>query len=120
MLNIGAKLGFFRGMFLLTTFVLASHSLALGELALNELALENDWPQWRGPLRDGVWGESGVRSEMPTDPLPVRWRVPAGLGYAPPLPEVRFISSSTKNVRARSRTTPVVASDLRAWNVFAV
>lgn len=43
-----------------------------------------DWPQWRGADRDGVWHESGLRSEIPADGLPVRWRVPAALGYAGP------------------------------------
>ena len=67
----------FRGMFLQTAFLLVT-------LFLCGQSRGNDWPQWRGPLRDGVWHESGVRSDMPTGELPVRWRVPAALGYAGP------------------------------------
>lgn len=43
-----------------------------------------DWPQWRGPRRDGVWNEAGVVTEVPADGLAVNWRVPIGLGYAGP------------------------------------
>ena len=25
----------------------------------------DDWPQWRGPLRDGVWREDGVLEQFP-------------------------------------------------------
>ena len=44
----------------------------------------DDWPQWRGPNRDGVWRESGLLTDMPSGELPVRWRVPVDLGYAGP------------------------------------
>jgi len=43
-----------------------------------------DWPQWRGPQRDGVWRESGVVDEIPASGLPVKWRVEVGLGYSGP------------------------------------
>lgn len=43
-----------------------------------------DWPQWMGPKRDGVWTESGVIKEIPTAGLPVKWRVPVKLGYSGP------------------------------------
>ena len=39
-----------------------------------------DWPQWRGPTRDGVWREQGIATELP-DRLEVRWRAPIGSGY---------------------------------------
>src|SRR5690606_36372281 len=42
-----------------------------------------DWPQWMGPNRDDRWTETGVIREMPAE-LPIKWRVPAGLGYAGP------------------------------------
>src|SRR5882724_6624682 len=44
-----------------------------------------DWPQWRGPNRDGVWGETGILQTFPADGLKVRWRVPAGWGFASPV-----------------------------------
>lgn len=42
-----------------------------------------EWPQWRGPTRDGVWKEAEVRTSLP-DVLEPRWRVPIGTGYSGP------------------------------------
>jgi outer membrane protein assembly factor BamB len=39
----------------------------------------NDWPQWRGPSRDGRSTETGLLKEWPKDGPPLLWRV-AGLG----------------------------------------
>jgi outer membrane protein assembly factor BamB len=44
-----------------------------------------DWPQWRGPNRDGVWAESDVLESFPSNSLPVRWRSPVGFGYSSPV-----------------------------------
>ncbi len=44
----------------------------------------DDWPQWRGPLRDGQWRESGIRQSLPSDGLPARWRTEIGGGYSGP------------------------------------
>lgn len=41
-----------------------------------------DWPQYRGPRRDGVSSETGLLSAWPADGLPQRWRVPLGAGYS--------------------------------------
>lgn len=41
-----------------------------------------DWPQFRGPDRDGVWSEAGIPEAFPAWRLKVRWRVPAGFGHA--------------------------------------
>lgn len=48
-------------------------------------ARAEDWPQWLGPQRDSVWGESGVvRSFGPGGP-PVVWRAAIGAGYSGPI-----------------------------------
>ena len=44
----------------------------------------DDWPQWRGPQRDGVWHESGVVEKFAADELSIKWRVPIGAGYSGP------------------------------------
>lgn len=43
-----------------------------------------DWPQWLGPKRDGVWRETGILTRFPKDGPKVRWRTPIGFGYAGP------------------------------------
>lgn len=42
-----------------------------------------DWPQWRGPTRDGVWTESGVTTSLP-DVITPRWSTQIGSGYCGP------------------------------------
>ena len=44
-----------------------------------------DWPQWRGPTRDGVWTEKGILQAFPSDGLKFHWRVPVGLGLSSPI-----------------------------------
>src|SRR6516225_7587775 len=47
-------------------------------------AFADDWPQWLGPQRDGVWRETGILDRFPKDGPKVRWRTPLGGGYAGP------------------------------------
>lgn len=44
----------------------------------------DDWPQWMGPQRNGIYAESGVVNAIPESGLEVLWRVPVGLGYSGP------------------------------------
>jgi outer membrane protein assembly factor BamB len=48
------------------------------------LARGDDWPQWLGPKRDGVWREQGILREFPATGVNVRWRTEIGAGYAGP------------------------------------
>ncbi|MBM4016763.1 MAG: dehydrogenase [Planctomycetes bacterium] len=47
-------------------------------------AMADEWPQWRGPDRDGAWKETGVLQALPADRLPLKWRAPVGGGYTGP------------------------------------
>jgi len=47
-------------------------------------AQADDWPQWLGPQRDGVWRESGIVRRFPDGGPKVRWRMPVGAGYSGP------------------------------------
>ncbi|MFO0820752.1 MAG: PQQ-binding-like beta-propeller repeat protein [Pirellulales bacterium] len=44
----------------------------------------DDWPQWLGPRRDGVWREAGVVREFPAGGPKVVWRAPIAGGYSGP------------------------------------
>ena len=44
-----------------------------------------DWPQWRGPNRDGVWNETGVMDSFPPGGLKISWRAPVGPGWSSPV-----------------------------------
>ena len=43
-----------------------------------------DWPQWMGPDRGGVWRETGIVERFPEGGLEVTWKVPIGNGFAGP------------------------------------
>src|SRR5437870_5527365 len=62
-------------------------SVFLVGLAIRFLATSaraDDWPQWLGPKRDGVWREDGVLDRFPAGGAKVLWRTPIGSGYAGP------------------------------------
>lgn len=44
-----------------------------------------DWPQWRGPNRDGVWNETGIMESFPLGGLEISWRTPVGRGWSSPV-----------------------------------
>ena len=44
----------------------------------------DDWPQWRGPRRDGVWRESGVIEKFEGPEIKTRWRAEVAGGYCGP------------------------------------
>lgn len=47
-------------------------------------ASAEDWPEWRGRARLGVWNETGILETFPDEGLKVRWRTPIRAGYAGP------------------------------------
>ena len=44
----------------------------------------DDWPEFRGKDRRGVWNETGILDSFPEDGLIIRWRTPVKAGYAGP------------------------------------
>lgn len=57
----------------------------LGALVLaSSIAPAAEWPQWRGPNRDGVWPETGITTKFDKPELDHVWRTPIGSGYSGP------------------------------------
>jgi outer membrane protein assembly factor BamB len=54
-------------------------------LILPAVVAAGDWPQWRGPNRDGVCGEAGLLQSFPAEGLKIRWRIPVGWGFSSPV-----------------------------------
>jgi outer membrane protein assembly factor BamB len=44
----------------------------------------DDWPQWLGPKRDGIWRETGILDKFPPNGPKKAWRTAVGGGYAGP------------------------------------
>jgi outer membrane protein assembly factor BamB len=77
-----------------------------------------DWPQWRGPRRDGVSSETGLLKQWPASGPPLAWQVSgAGEGYS------SFAVSGGRlfTLGARQGTEYVLAFDAasgkRVWEV---
>lgn len=61
----------------------AAAALATAGFAQGNAA--GDWPQWRGPLRDGVSRETGLLKIWPQGGPPLAWKATGcGLGYTTP------------------------------------
>ena len=72
------------GQFGTLTFVCVALVLGLTVLVAFAATVEaDDWRQWRGVDRLGVWSEIGIVETLP-DELMVKWRVPIGSGFAGP------------------------------------
>src|SRR5262245_5281084 len=51
----------------------------------------DDWPQWFGPKRDGVWREEGILEKFPADGPKRIWKTPIGAGYTGPAVAGAFV-----------------------------
>lgn len=58
--------------------------LAVSMVVTSASLRADDYPQWLGPQRDGIYREGGVIAAMPSGGLQQRWRVPVGGGYSGP------------------------------------
>jgi outer membrane protein assembly factor BamB len=59
-------------------FVCVTVSLRTGSVRAD------DWPEWLGAQRDGVWRESGLIDKFPKEGPKILWRAPLGAGYSGP------------------------------------
>jgi outer membrane protein assembly factor BamB len=64
-----------------TLFVTGTLLLSLSTVVSNRAP--DDWPQWRGPNRDGISPEKGLLKQWPTAGPPLAWQATgAGEGYS--------------------------------------
>ncbi|MEM9412839.1 MAG: PQQ-binding-like beta-propeller repeat protein, partial [Planctomycetota bacterium] len=62
------------------TIVFAAYAI----FCIGVYAQAEDWQQWMGPNRDGVYRESGIIDSIPDSGLRIKWRTPVQGGYAGP------------------------------------
>ncbi|MBI3863063.1 MAG: PQQ-binding-like beta-propeller repeat protein [Planctomycetia bacterium] len=53
-------------------------------IIMGAISRGDDWPQWRGPQRDGVWRETGIVDAIPERGMPVKWRARVLNGWSGP------------------------------------
>jgi outer membrane protein assembly factor BamB len=79
----------------------------------------DDWPQWMGPARDGVWRETGLIDKFPAAGLKPIWSVKVGEGYAGPavaagrvfVPERQVKSGEVAPKNAFDTSKPVAGNE---------
>src|SRR5262245_4526177 len=72
----------------------------------------DDWPEWRGKGRLGVWNETGIVDKIPESGLPVTWRTPIHAGYAgPAVAGGRVFVTDSRRVKANQAIERAIALD---------
>lgn len=69
-------------MFFHTSAIATSAAVVMTLVMLAGPATASDWPQFRGPNRDGVSTETGLATSWPEGGPPALWRAPLGEGYS--------------------------------------
>ena len=86
----------------------------LAGLTIATAGASQDWPQWRGPARDGVAPSFKVPATWP-EKLTPRWKVDVGLGYATPLLVGNRIYMFTRQDAAEVMTALAPSSGRVIW-----
>jgi WD40 repeat protein len=76
-----------------------------------DAVLANDWPQWRGPSRDGDWTESGIVDSIPAAGLPVAWRTRVLNGYSGPAVSTGRVFLTDHNYKSNPEVERVLCFD---------
>ena len=53
-------------------------------LSLASTSESQEWPDWRGSNRDGIWKETGIVKQFKNNTIPLKWSIPCGQGYSGP------------------------------------
>jgi len=78
-----------------------------------------DWPEWRGNGRLGVWSETGLVETFPSTGVPVSWRTPVHAGYAgPAVAGGRVFVTDARRGTGRGMVERVLALDERTGGVL--
>ena len=79
----------------------------------------DDWPEWRGKGRLGVWNETGLLDKFPAGGLTAAWRTPINAGYAgPAVADGRVFVTDSRRVKANQAIERVVALDERTGRIL--
>lgn len=87
---------------ILFMFLMASHSCLPTSISAADPVevpkTSSDWPQWRGPSRDGQWTGPAWPDRLSKDSLKLLWRIPLGPSYSGPIVSEELVfTTETKN-----------------------
>ena len=79
----------------------------------------DDWPEWRGKGRLGLWNETGLLEKFPDGGLAAVWRTPIHGGYAgPAVAEGRVFVTDARRVSGSRMIERAVALDERTGRIL--
>jgi len=78
------------------------------------VARADDWPQWRGPHRDGVWREEGIIETFPAEGLKILWRASVGLSWSSPVVAEGRVFVADAELKARTAQERVHCFDAKS------
>jgi outer membrane protein assembly factor BamB len=95
-------------------------ALTIGLVVLTSVRMvADDWPEWRGRGRLGIWNETGVVATLPEGGLPVSWRTPIRAGYSgPAVAGGRVFITDSQRVKANEAVERAVALDEKTGQVL--
>ncbi len=78
-----------------------------------------DWPEWRGKGRLGVWNETGILEKLPATGLSAAWRTPVNAGYAgPSVADGRVFVTDARHLKANHMVERALALDEKTGQVL--
>jgi outer membrane protein assembly factor BamB len=87
-------------------------SVLLSKVWIASISVQaGDWPQWRGPERNGAWYESGILESFPSNGLKTIWHVPVGRGWSSPIVSQRRVYVTDAQVERSTAHERVLCFD---------
>ena len=78
-----------------------------------------DWPEWRGRGRVGVWNETGILDKFPAEGLTATWRTPINSGYSgPSVAGGRVFITDSRPTTANRAVERAIALDERTGQIL--
>ena len=94
--------------------VLLLSLLVLTTASLTETAIAQEWPQWRGPMRDGTVVEFAEPRAWP-EQLKLKWKVKVGTGHSSPVVSGRRVYLHSRDGEHEVVRAVDLATGKRLW-----
>ena len=80
-----------------------------------------DWPEWRGKGRLGIWSETDIVEKLPAGELQAKWRTPIHAGYAgPAVAGGRVFVTDSRRTKGNRATERALALDENTGQILWV
>ncbi len=95
----------------LSVLVFAASLAMSGSFGERAFVFAEDWPQWRGVDRDGIWQAEGIVNELPDGQLPLDWSIEIGPGYSGPTVAAGRVFITDRQADGEKQTERILCVD---------